>query len=267
MANSRQPGRAWVGCSGWVYRDWRGVVYPASLPQRQWFAHYATQFATVEINNTFYRLPASATVDAWAAQAPEGFVYAVKVGGFGSHRMKLRDAESWLPRHLERVQRLGAALGPNLLQLPPRWGRNVGRLEEFLAAAPRTLRWAVELRDDSWLCDEVYDLLRRYNAALCMHDLLAAQPWELTADFAYVRFHGPDAKRRPYWGRYGGRRLRPVADRLAEWLQRGVDVYAYFNNDHEGAPVLDARWLADRLGKAGSAALGSSRGPTPGSPE
>lgn len=239
--------RARVGCSGWVYRDWRGRVYPAALRQRDWFAHYASLFDTVEINNTFYRLPSEDAVDGWHAQAPPGFVYALKVGQFGSHRKKLRDAETWLPRHLDRVDRLGAALGPNLLQLPPRWHRDVGRLEEFFAAAPSRIRWAVELRDESWLHDSVFESLAAHGAALCIHDLIPGHPWLLTTDWTYVRFHGSDAARRPYHGRYGGRRLWRPAKRLTEWLGDGCDVYAYFNNDVDAAAVADAAWLRDRL--------------------
>ena len=236
-----------MGCSGWSYRDWRGVVYPADLPARRWFEWYRERFDTVEINNTFYRLPAEQTVDGWAAQAPPGFLYAVKVGQFGSHRMKLRDPGRWLTNHLARAERLGPSLGPNLVQLPPHWRRDVARLDEFLARAPRHIRWAVELREPSWLHDDVYDTLARHGAALCLHDLLADHPWERTADWTYVRFHGPDAIAHPYRGRYTGRRLRPVAGRLAAWLDDGCDVFAYFNNDYEGNAVHDARWLRGAL--------------------
>lgn len=239
--------RAHVGCSGWMYKDWRGIVYPERLPMKRWFEHYATMFDTVEINNTFYRLPPPSTVEAWAAQAPAGFLYAIKLGQFGSHRMKLRDAASWMPNHLDRAQRFGPSLGPTLVQLPPRWKRNVERLDEFLSVAPRTMRWAVELRDASWLHDDVFSLLQRHGAALCIHDLLPDHPWELTADWTYVRFHGPNALDRKYWGLYGGRRLRPAADRLGAWLDDGHDVFAYFNNDYEGSAVKDAKWLARRL--------------------
>jgi uncharacterized protein YecE (DUF72 family) len=242
-------GRAFVGCSGWNYRAWRGVVYPERLPQHRWFEHYATLFDTVEINNTFYRLPPPATVDRWAEQAPDGFVYAVKLGQFGSHRMKLRDAQSWLPNHLDRLDRLGSHAGPTLVQLPPRWRRDVGRLDEFLAIAGNDRRWAVELRDPSWLHDDVYDCLARHGAALCIHDLLADHPWRCTTDWTYIRFHGPDAARRPYQGRYTGRRLWRVATRLAEVIDRGGDVYAYFNNDQQASAPLDAAWLRDRLGR------------------
>src|SRR3954467_10021654 len=240
-------GEARVGCSGWMYKDWRGVVSPEKLPQRRWFEHYATLFDTVELNNTFYRLPPPSTVERWAEQAPAGFVYALKLGAFGSHRMKLRDAASWLPNHLDRVQRLGPALGPTLVQLPPRWKRNVERLDEFLTVAPRTMRWAVELREPSWVHDDVFAVLERHGAALCIHDLLANYPWELTTDWTYIRFHGPNALERKYHGRYTGRRLRPIADRLGAWLDGGNDVYAYFNNDFNGDAVKDAKWLCGVL--------------------
>ena len=236
-----------VGCSGWSYRDWRGSVYPAELPQRRWFEHYQAQFDTVELNATFYRLPAASTVEAWAEAAAPGFVYAVKLGAFGSHRMKLRDGPSWLPNHLDRVARLGEHVGPTLVQLPPRWKRDVHRLDEFLAVAPRALRWAVELRDPSWLHDDVFDVLRRHDAALCVHDLLARHPVELTTSWTYVRFHGPDALRHPYHGRYGRERLRPWVERLGEVLDRGHDVYAYFNNDWHGHAVADALHLRSAL--------------------
>lgn len=186
-----------------MYDEWRGVVYPAELPQRAWFAWYAEHFDTVELNSTHYRLPTPLTVGRWADQAPPGFCYAVKVGRYGSHRKKLRDAVTWLPNHLDRVRGLDGHLGPQLIQLPPRWSRDVARLDEVLSVAPRELRWAVEVRDPSWLHDDVYACLKRHDAALCRHDLLPDHPWERTADWAYVRFHGPDALDRPYHGAYG----------------------------------------------------------------
>jgi uncharacterized protein YecE (DUF72 family) len=222
-------------------------VYPESLPQRRWFEHYATLFDTVEINNTFYRLPSPAAVESWAEQAPAGFTYACKLGSFGSHRMKLKDASSWLVNHLDRLAGLGSSAGPTLVQLPPRWRRNVDRLDEFLSAAPSSRRWAVELREPSWLHESVFEVLRRHDAALCIHDLLADHPWELTAGWTYLRFHGPHAVEHPYQGRYGAGRLEPMAARLEAWLDQGRDVYAYFNNDDSGFAVTDARWLAERL--------------------
>ncbi|MGH9105298.1 MAG: DUF72 domain-containing protein [Acidimicrobiales bacterium] len=133
--SSTPAAKAYVGCSGWSYRHWKGPFYGPELPASQWFSHYARRFGTVELNNTFYRLPPAATFATWAAKAPPGFVYAVKVNRFGTHRLKLRDPQRWLPTYLERVALLGSALGPNLVQLPPRWKRDLGRLGDFLEAA------------------------------------------------------------------------------------------------------------------------------------
>ena len=240
-------GQVRVGCSGWVYRDWRGIVYPSDLPQRRWFESYVARFDTVELNSTFYRLPTTTAVDRWAAQAPPGFVYAAKLGAFGSHRMKLRDAASWLPNHLDRMCRLGAALGPTLVQLPPRRRRDAARLDEFLTVAAPSLRWAVEVRDPSWLHDDVYAVLERHGAALCIHDLLEDHPWIRTTNWTYLRFHGPAARSQKYVGSYGGRRLWRAADRLNEWADDGLDSYVYFNNDFDGAAVGDATWLKKRV--------------------
>jgi uncharacterized protein YecE (DUF72 family) len=236
-------GRLLVGCSGWNYRDWRGAVYPDGLPARRWLAYYASRFDTVELNSTFYRLPSEGTVTAWAASVSPGFVFAMKLGAFGSHRMKLRDASTWLPNHVERAVLLGDHLGPTLVQLPPRWKRNSDRLEEFLAATPTGLRWAVELRDRSWLHEDTFSVLRRHGAALCLHDLLDDHPVLLTAPWTYIRFHGPHAVAEPYRGRYGARRLRPWAERIAGWIAAGLDVYAYFNNDVDASAVDDAQRL------------------------
>jgi uncharacterized protein YecE (DUF72 family) len=161
--------------------------------------------------------------------------------------MKLRDATRWLPNHLDRVRRLGPALGPNLVQLPPRWKRNPERLDEFLTAAPRDIRWAVEIRDASWFGDDVFAILERHNAALCIHDMLPDHPWVLTTAWTYVRFHGPAAVTDKYRGRYGPRRLAQPARRLKAWIESGTDVHAYFNNDYEGHAVADARWLRSKL--------------------
>jgi uncharacterized protein YecE (DUF72 family) len=133
------------------------------------------------------------------------------------------------------------------VQLPPRWKRNAARLDEFLAVAPKDMRWAVEVRDPSWLHDDVYSVLERHGAALCIHDLLADHPWTRTTGWTYLRFHGPGALTNKYQGRYGARRLGRVATRLDAWLDEGIDVYAYFNNDFEGHAVVDARWLGERL--------------------
>jgi uncharacterized protein YecE (DUF72 family) len=222
-------------------------VYPADLPQRRWLEHYQQLFDTVELNSTFYRLPTPQAVEGWAAAAQPGFLFAFKLGAFGSHRKKLRDAATWLPNHLDRARRLGEHLGPTLVQLPPTWKRDVNRLDEFLQLVPSTMRWAVELRDPSWVHEDVFEVLRRHAAALCIHDLLPSHPFELTTDWTYVRFHGPDAINNRYHGLYGRDRLKPWVAKLESVLDRGCDVYAYFNNDWHGDAVRDAALLRVQL--------------------
>lgn len=234
-------------------------MYPAELPARRWFEHYQQLFDTVELNTTFYRLPAATTVEGWAGAARPGFVFAAKLGAFGTHRKKLTDAAEWLPNHFDRIDRLGAHLGPTLVQLPPRWRRNVARLDEFLTAADRLrrgARWAVELRDPSWLDDDVFATLQSHAVALCVHDLIADHPFVLTTNWTYVRFHGPDAVAHPYHGDYGATRLRTWADRFGVLGGDGIDTYAYFNNDWHAAAVRDAHWLR-------SALAGPARVPSP----
>jgi uncharacterized protein YecE (DUF72 family) len=212
-------GKAHVGCSGWSYKHWVGDFYPAGLPPREWFGHYAASFGTVELNNTFYRLPPAETFAAWGGQAPAGFVYAVKMNRYGTHRRRLREPEAWLPNHLTRVGLLGPALGPQLVQLPPRWRSDAGRLDHFCACAREAeqaagtgrLRWALEVRDASWLNDDVFGVLAAYGFALCVHDLLPDHPWARTTDWAYVRFHGAGGAAPKYGGEYGPAGLRKAA--------------------------------------------------------
>jgi uncharacterized protein YecE (DUF72 family) len=138
-----------IGTSGWVYPHWRDIFYPAELRQADWFGYYAREFDTVEINNSFYRLPAAATFDTWREQAPPGFCYAVKVSRFLTHLKKLKDPEEPIRRFFERASRLGTTLGPLLYQLPPHWKVNLPRFEHFLAALPKGYIHVAEFRDAS----------------------------------------------------------------------------------------------------------------------
>jgi uncharacterized protein YecE (DUF72 family) len=226
-----------VGTSGWQYPHWRGIFYPRGLAVRSWFDHYAGVFDTVEVNNTFYRLPEAHTFDAWRVQAPPGFVYALKFSRYATHLRRLLDPAESIGLFMERAERLGAHLGPILVQLPPRWRCDAGRLDRFLDEAPRSRRFAVELRDSSWLCPEVYEVLRRHRAALCIHDLIAGHPERLTADWVYRRFHGGSG------GCYSPQKLAAVARALRRHLGGGLDVYAFFNNDAHGWAVANARAL------------------------
>lgn len=234
-----------IGTSGYQYDDWRGRFYPEDLAKKRWFAHYARELDTVEINNTFYRLPSRETFAAWRAEAPRGFLYAVKMSRFATHMKKLKDPEATIGLFMERSAPLGRTMGPILVQLPPHWHVDVERLDAFLDAAPRRHRWAVEVRDPSWLCEDVYRVLRRHRAALVIHDLIPNHPRELTASWTYLRFHGVPGKK--YGGSYASAHLASRARWIAEQLDEGRDVYAYFNNDREAHAVHDAIRLREMV--------------------
>jgi len=230
-----------IGTAGYQYDHWRDVFYPRDLPKRRWFEHYAAHFDTVEVNGTFYSLPRAETFEAWRGAAPEGFVYALKFSRYGSHTKRLRDAASTIATFLERTELLGPTRGPILVQLPPRWRADPERLDAFLAEAPRNERWVVELRDADWLRDDVFAVLERHGAALCVHDMLDDHPERATAEFVYRRYHGEH-----YAGSYSDDFLAAEARRIREHLDAGRDVYAYFNNDAEGWAVANARTLAEQ---------------------
>ena len=234
-----------LGCSGWQYRHWSGNFYPAELPQKLWFAHYALHFDTVEINNSFYRLPAAETFAKWREQAPRRFLYAVKASRFLTHMKKLKDPEEPLFRFFDNAKQLGQHLGPVLYQLPPGWTLDLDRFEHFLRALPEGYRHTIEFRETSWYDERVYALLRKHRVALCLHDMQGSATGKRSVGpFIYVRFHHGTSK---YGGRYPDGRLDEWADWLAERAADGLDVFAYFNNDTGGHAPRDAARLRDRL--------------------
>jgi uncharacterized protein YecE (DUF72 family) len=233
-----------VGCSGWQYRHWRGLFYPAALPQSRWFDYYAGKFDTVEINNTFYRLPEASTFTAWGRRAPRGFLYAVKASRYLTHMKKLKDPAEPLERFFTRARRLERTFGPVLYQLPPRWEVNLERLDLFLEALPRTRRHAIEFRDPSWYSDAVFARLERHKVALCLHDMHGSASGKVpVGPFVYVRFHGPQK----YTGRYSDEALDDWAEWLAGRSRAGAPIYAYFNNDAGGHAPRDAARLRDAI--------------------
>ena len=234
----RTRGRARVGCSGWQYKHWRGTLYPPEVAQARWFEHYAETFDTVEINNSFYRLPEQATFASWADRAPRGFVFAVKGSRFLTHMKKLKDPEEPVSRLFDRARALGSHLGPVLYQLPPGWKADRDRFGHFLSVLPRDVRHVVEFRDPSWYDPEILALMERHRVALCLHDMRgSATRRERVGSFVYVRFHGATSK---YGGGYSEERLRDWAEWLNGERDQGCDVYAYFNNDIGGHAPRDA---------------------------
>jgi uncharacterized protein YecE (DUF72 family) len=235
-----------IGTSGWHYAHWRGPYYPEDLPASKMLAFYLGDFDTVEINNSFYHLPARSTFEAWRAATPPGFVFAVKGSRYLTHMKKLKDPDDAIGRFFESAVGLGKKLGPVLFQLPPHWRCNTERLELFLRALPRRHRYAFEFREPSWHCSDVFDVLRRHDAALCTYHLAGFEaPRDLTADFAYVRLHGPGAK---YQGSYDRASLRAWARQIDRWSATLRAVYVYFDNDQAGYAAQNARTLRELVG-------------------
>lgn len=240
----------YVGTSGWQYKDWKGVLYPADVPVRRWLEEYTAHFATVEINNAFYRLPSRETFVSWAARVPSDFTVAVKASRYLTHIKRLRDPEEPVHRLMAHAAGLGPRLGPVLLQLPPTLRADPGLLDACLACFPADTRVAVEPRHDSWWTSEVREVLRSRGAALCWADVASrpVTPLWRTAGWGYVRFH--QGRARP-WPRYGHRALETWVDRVATTWARDADVYAYFNNDPGGAAVGDAALFGRTAERAG----------------
>jgi uncharacterized protein YecE (DUF72 family) len=247
-----------VGTSGWQYRDWRGVLYPPGVPQRRWLEHYASQYATVENNGSFYRLPKQETFADWRARTPEGFVMAVKASRYLTHVRRLRDPAEPVERLMSAASGLGGRLGPVLLQLPPNLQADPGALDECLRqlaafrspALSAPVRVAVECRHESWWSGEVRELLSRHKAALCWADRLgrAVNPLWHTADWGYLRFHEGAAQP---WPRYGERALRSWVARLTDTWPDDADVFVYFNNDPGAAAIYDAAAFASIARRTG----------------
>jgi uncharacterized protein YecE (DUF72 family) len=230
-----------IGCSGWIYKHWRGLFYPETLPVKRWFAYYADTFDTVEINNSFYRLPKPETFENWRKQAPPGFCYAVKANRFLTQAKKLKDCEEPIARMMASFNALKPALGPILYQLPPRLRINLERLESFLRLIPKDVTNVFEFREPSWYTDETFALLGRYGASFCAHDMPGSNSPDIAVGpIAYLRFHGGEGK---YWGRYSDERLRDWADWIAAEARGGRPVWAYFNNDIDAHAIHDAQTL------------------------
>ena len=237
-----------IGCSGWNYRHWRELFYPKGLPQRRWFEFYAEHFDTVEINNSFYRLPRAETFEAWRAQAPPGFCYAVKANRFLTQAKKLKDCAEPLQRMMTPFRALGGRLGPILYQLPPRFRINLARLEEFLTLVPKDVTNVFEFREPSWYTDATFALLEKYGASFCVHDMPGSASKRIAVGpVAYVRFHGGEGK---YWGRYSDEGLLGWTDWLVAQARAGRTVWCYFNNDIDAHAIHDALTLKAMVAQA-----------------
>jgi uncharacterized protein YecE (DUF72 family) len=239
-------GQLRIGCSGWVYKDWTGPFYPEGTKDKDRLAYYATRFDTAEINASFYRLPSEKMVAGWAERAPEGFLYAWKVSRFITHNKKLNDCADSVALVFGRMAPLAEHYGPALIQLPPQLRRNDDRLAAFLKLLPKDRRHTVEFRHPSWYDPAVLRILADFDASLCISDHHhAPAPWEVTASWVYVRGHGPGGR---YFGRYPDEELAMWKRQIDGFRARGLDVYAYFDNDIKSAAPFDAETLKTLTG-------------------
>lgn len=228
-----------TGTSGWHYAEWKDVVYPPGLAKSRWLSHLSTEFQTVELNNSFYRLPSRATFEQWAHEVRPGFVFAVKVSRYLTHIRRLKDPEEAVNRLLSSAEGLGSATGPFLLQLPPNLTADTAGLDRTLAAFGQGRRVAVELRHASWDTDDVRRVLESRGAACCWSDRRGpiGPRWK-TADWGYARFHEGGADPDTCYGR---RALLSAARELNDRFGPSEDVFVYFNNDRNGCAVRNAR--------------------------
>jgi len=236
-----------VGTSGWHYGDWRGPFYPEDFSKKDFLAYYAEHFNTVEINNSFYQLPKKKTLLTWRKSVPEKFFFAVKASRYITHMKKLKTAEKALYSFLNRVRLLGDKLGPVLFQLPPRWRFNPDRFQEFLEILPSGYRYAFEFRDRTWQNSKVYEAMKCFNVAFCIYDLDGfLSPKIITADFVYVRLHGPDG---PYRGNYNVSVLSGWAGAFSSWSKQQKEIFCYFDNDEAGYAPRNASRLQKMIKK------------------
>jgi uncharacterized protein YecE (DUF72 family) len=226
----------YIGTSGWVYPHWREKFYPQDMAESEWLDYYARHLNCVELNRSFYRLPSTDNIREWVEATPENFLFAVKASRYITHMKKLKDPDKTLKSLIDVIGGMGDKLGPLLFQLPPRWSADPERLAQFLEALPDDLKVAVECRDHSWHSDEIMDCLSAYNAAFCVYDLDGfTSPAVTTADFVYLRLHGPDGA---YSGSYSDAQLREWANWLRQ--QPVKSAFVFFDNDQEGYAVKNA---------------------------
>lgn len=235
-----------IGTSGWNYEHWEGPFYPEDLSKEDWLDHYQGQFDTVEVNNTFYNLPNPETLKDWKNQVPEDFTFAAKANRYITHMKKLKEPKDSLENMLNVFNAFGDKLDPILFQLPPNWNFDEDRLRHFMDLLPNELLTTFEFRDESWINDTTFDILRENDSAFCIYDLAGYQsPMEVTADYVYVRLHGPSDQK--YQGKYNGDQLAWWADRINEWRDQDLDVYLYFDNDEQGFAPQNALELKDMV--------------------
>ena len=238
--------KIYIGTSGWNYNHWVNEFYPGDLPKKNWLQFYIEKgFKTVELNSSFYHLPNSSTFEKWRKSVPKDFIFAVKASRYITHMKKLKDPDKTVKKFLESSKELKKKLGPLLFQFPPAWKFNSERFNKFTKKLPAKYKYTFEFRNDTWWNDEVLNLLKKNKSAFCIYELNGTiTPKEITADFIYIRLHGPDGK---YQGNYSEKALSNWAGFISKWNKKGKEIYCYFDNDQKGYAVKNALKLKEMI--------------------
>ncbi|OGU72864.1 MAG: hypothetical protein A2V93_01840 [Ignavibacteria bacterium RBG_16_34_14] len=233
-----------IGTSGWNYKHWKVLFYPEDIPQKKWLEFYCQNFRTVELNNTFYRLPEKKTFETWRDNTPDDFIFSVKASRYITHIKKLNDKEP-IKEFLKRAKHLNKKLGPILFQLPPGWKFNEDRFNTFLDMLPEKFQYTFEFRNESWWNEKVIDALKDHNSAFCIFEIAGTlSPKEVTADFIYVRLHGPDEA---YQGSYNDKTLKGWANFFSKIKKEGKEIWCYFDNDQNAYAAHNASKLLEMV--------------------
>ncbi|WP_068469340.1 DUF72 domain-containing protein [Candidatus Protochlamydia phocaeensis] len=245
MPDKRElPPHIQIGTSGWHYAHWKAVFYPSNVRWQESLRFYANHFKTVEVNSTFYRLPAATALQNWIEQVPNDFIFSVKASQFITHSKKLKDAAESTARFFDSIRPLRKQLGPLLFQLPFAFKKNAERLEEFVRSLAEPFTYAFEFRHPSWFADDIYEILHTRRLALCISEINGqCTPKEVTVPFTYIRLHGPH---KAYQGSYSAQELEKWQHQIAQWASH-LTVYCYFDNDEKGYAIKDALRLKKML--------------------
>lgn len=248
-ANKKTRPKFYIGTSGWTYYHWKGLFYLPHLSSSEYLKFYSRHFNTVEVNYSFYHLPKFSTFQKWSQQTPRGFVFSVKAPRTITHIRRLNNVKEPLFQFLDNTKGLEEKLGPVLFQFPPSFfcdEKNIKRMRQFLLLLePFSNKFAFEFRHQSWIDKEVFDLLKKHNIAWVIADSSRYPKKEIiTANFVYIRMHGPGAL---FSSKYSEKEIKNLAKKIKNWAKKTDDVYVYFNNDFYGYAVENAKDLKDLL--------------------
>ncbi len=237
--------RIYIGTSGWHYEHWIGPFYPEKVRKKDFLNYYVKHLGSVEINNSFYRMPKSSTMKDWHDSTPDDFLFTIKASRYITHVKKLKDPQKGVVNFIKIAKMLKKKLGPILFQLPPGWKCNKERLRSFLEFLDPDYEYVFEFRNHDWFNEDVYYLLKKHKCAFCLYELEGQMtPQIVTADSIYIRLHGPG---KAYEGSYDQRGLKSWAEKIGAWRNENKTVYIYFDNDQEGYAIKNALELEHLL--------------------